>query len=662
MRSLAVLPFQALDREGRNDYLGLGVADALINRLSHLPGIAVQPSSAVLRYAEARPDLQEVGNALGVDALLDGRIQRAGERVRVTAQLVSTAGGVPIWAATFDRKAADIFELEDSLSEQLARALRVRLTESQRATLAWRPAANPEAYQAYLKGRYFWNKWTPASVNKSIELLQQAVALDPAYALAYAGLADSHTVRAGLEAAPAPPAEAYAAAQAAALQALEADAALPEAHAALGAVRMHRDWAWAAAESEFIKAIELNPGCFTAHLWYAEMLSLCGRHDEAIAEIGRALQSDPLSLAANAMTGGIYLEAGRTDEAIQQLARTLEIEPAFHLTYSFLASAYERRGDADETVSNWQNAMVLAGASQDDVAALGRAYRSGGMRAAWRWRLDRLLAGGPHVHVSPALLARAHAALGDTGEALALLERAAAERDEFLPRVQREPAFDRMRSDARFQAVVKRLDLPSAGGAPSARGEPAAAPGPPQVEVALYRTRAGDPEPIETGGAVRPGDQLALAVESQESVHVYVLNEDRAGNVFVLFPIKGLDIANPLPARRRSVLPGARDGVAHNWIVTSAGGDETILVVAAREPLPQLETEIEHFAAAAPDRPVERLALVARAGGAERGIGGLAPRIPTPRQGLSRLAAVGAELTRVRGVWTRRFVLEDIGL
>ncbi len=661
VRSLAVLPFQALDRDGRNDYLGLGVADALINRLSHLPGIAVQPSSAVLRYADARPDLQEVGRALGVEALLDGRIQRSGDRVRVTAQLVTTAGGVPIWAATFDRKVADLFELEDTLSEQLARTLRVKLTDTQRASLTWRPTTNRAAYEAYLRGRYFWNKWTPASVNKSIELLQQAVAHDPTFALAYAGLADSYTVLAGLEAAPAVPDGAYEAALNAAQQALEADANLADAHAALAVIRAHREWNWAGAEAEFARAIELNAGCFTAHLWYAEMLSQSGRPDEAVAEIGRALQAEPLSLAANAMAGSIYLEAGRPDEGLQQLARTVEIEPAFHLTYAYLAAAYERRGNHDETVSNWQNAMVLAGAPQEDAAALGRAYRDGGIEAAWRWRLDRLKAAAAVGYVPPALLARAHAALGETREALAWLERAAAARDEFLPRVQREPAFDQLRSDRRFLAVIKRLDIPALA-ARRETGPPLPKAEPPKVDVALYRTRAGEPEPIATGGAVRPGDQLSLAVESPEPVHVYVLDEDRTGNVFVLFPIKGLDLANPLPPSRRAVLPGARSGVVNNWMVTSVGGQETILVVAAREPLAQFEEEIAHLDPAAPERPVERFALVARPGSAERGIGGLAPRIPTPPHGIGRLAAMSAALGRDRAVWTRQFVLENAGL
>ncbi|HVN75772.1 MAG TPA: protein kinase [Thermoanaerobaculaceae bacterium] len=666
VRSLAVLPFQALDREGRNDYLGLGVADALINRLSRLPGIVVRPSSAVLRYAEARPELEEVGRSLGVEALLDGRIQRSGDRVRVTAQLVSTVGGAPIWSATLDRKAADIFELEDSLSEQLARALRIRLTETQRATLAWRPTANPDAYQAYLKARYFWNKWTPASVGKSVELLEEATGSDPAFALAYSGLSDSFTVLAGLESAPVAPAEAYERAQTAALQALELDANLADAHAALGAVRSHRDWDWTAAESEFSKAIELNANCFTAHLWYAELLSVTGRHEEAVAEIGRALQTDPLSLAANAMAGSIYLEAGRADDARQQLARALEIEPAFHLSYTFLASAYERQGNDEETVSNWQNAMVLAGEPEEDAAALGRAFRGGGISAAWRWRLDRLREDARKRYVPPALLARAHAALGETRQALALVARAATEHDEFLLKVAREPAFDRLRSDARFVAAMRSTGLPEGASASVFRREPAAqaspAAAPPRVEVALYRTRSGEPEPIDTGGSVRPGDQLSLTVESPEPVHLYVLNGDRVGNVFVLFPIPGLDTSNPLPGNQRSVLPGGRDGVVQNWLVTSAGGEETILVVAARERLPQVEREFSRIEVANPNRPVERLALAPSPGGAARGVGGLTPIAPAPPAGVNRLAAIQAALASERGVWVRRFLLQDSGL
>ncbi len=665
VRSLAVLPFRGLDSEASAGDLGLGMADALINRLSHLPEISVRPTSAVLGYAEARPDPREVGKSLGVEAVLDGRIQHAGDRVRVTAQLISTAEGAPIWAATFDQKTANLFELEDSISEQLVGALRVRLTEVEKARLTWRPTTNADAYQAYLKGRYFWARWTPVSVRKSVGYFEQAIASDPAFALAWGGLADALVVAPGLEPSPAPPDEAYARARQAAGRALELDAGLAGAHAALGFVHLHHDWDWTAAEAEFKRAIELDSGCLTAYLGYSELLSLIGRHEDAIVEIRHALQIDPVSLAANALAGDIYLEAGRYEDAIQQLGRTLEIEPSFHLAYTFLAATYEREGRDDEVISHWQNAMTLGGAAPEEVASFGRAYASGGMAGAWRWRLDRLRKDAAERFVPPALVGRAHAALGQTREALSWLQRAAEEHDEFLLRVLPQPELDGLRAEAPFKAIRARLGLPEAGVITPERSRELVTHQVPTgaltMEAALNRGRDGRLVPLDAGASVRPGDHISLTLESAETVHVYILNEDRAGNTFVLFPLPGLDLTNPLPGRRRLLLPGGRAGVIQDWVVTSAGGNETILVVASRTALPELEREIAGLQSATEDRPVEALSLQAAPGGTTRGVGGLAPRTAKGPGRLERVASSLARLVGAGDAWLRRFEIDSSG-
>jgi serine/threonine-protein kinase len=463
VRSIAVLPFQTLDPDVDADVLGVGIADALINRLSRLPEITVSPTSAVLRFANAHPDPQVVGNALGVETVLEGRVQRSGGRTRVTAQLVRASGGKPMWAGTFDQPSTNIFELEDSLSEQLVRALRLHLSDLERADLAWRPTTSAEAYQDFLMGGHFASKCTAASLRKGADYFEQATRHDPGFSRAYAGLAEALCALPGIEAAPADPGEVYPRAIEAARTALSLDPELAEGHVVLALVAMRHDWDWTKAQAELLGALDLDPSCARAHQALAEFHSVRGEHEQAISEIRVALESDPLSLPANALAGRIYERAGLWVEAAEQLKRALEIEPSFHLVYTYLADADVAHGRLDEAVSNWQNAMALSGRPPDEVTALGRAYASGGMTGAWRWRLERLqqsAAGGEYV--PPALLARAHAAVGEREAAFRWLSGAVETHDEFLLGTIDEPAFDGIRSDARFAALLRRLPWPAA--------------------------------------------------------------------------------------------------------------------------------------------------------------------------------------------------------
>ncbi len=319
-----------------------------------------------------------------------------------------------------------------------------------------------------------------------------------------------------------------------------------------------------------------------------------------------------------------------------------------------------------EAVGQWQNVLTLSGSDPEEVAEFGRVFASSGMTGVWHWRLARLEARSRRSYASPALIARAHAALGHRSEAMAWLARAVEERDERFLRVKEEPAFDDLRLDPAFAALRDRLMLDAASPVVTAAATGQATDSstrPPSIEAALYRNREGRSESLANGSTVHPGDRLFLAVTCAEPVHLYVLNEDRNGSLFVLFPLPDLELANPLPARQRNRLPGQRDGVGQDWVVTSAGGRETILVVAARRPLPELEREIEQLRAADAGRPVQRIDRPMPEVVALRGVGGLAASTPPassrPGSRLTQLAASLAERASRGEAWLREFVLES---
>lgn len=319
VRSLAVLPFKHVSGEGADEALELGMADALIARLSHIRQISVRPTRAILKYTERGQDLLDAGRALGVDAVLDGTVQKSDDRVRVTVQLVSVRDGKHLWSETFDEQWTNIFALQDAVSNQVARSLALQITTEEREQIAKRHTRNTEAYEAYLKGRYFWNQRTPEGFKKGIEYFQQAIDIDPIYAQAYAGLADSYALLGVMGGVPGK--EVYPKAKAAALKALEIDDTLGEAHASLAVIKFWYEWDFEGAEREFKRAIELNPNHSTAHHWYAFYLATgAGRPEEAIAEIKRAQELDPLSLIISTDVGSIYVYAGRYDEAIEWTA------------------------------------------------------------------------------------------------------------------------------------------------------------------------------------------------------------------------------------------------------------------------------------------------------------------------------------------------------
>ncbi|PYS67519.1 MAG: hypothetical protein DMF73_19155, partial [Acidobacteria bacterium] len=305
IKSIAVLPFRSLGANGGDEYLGLGIADALITRLGHIREISIRPTSAIQKYAAGDRDPGAIGRELNVDAVLDCRMQRSGDRIRVTAQLVSAKDGAALWTASFDEKDTESFALEDSISSQVALAIASNLSIDEKNLLAKLGTRNNEAYQSYLKGRYFWSKRTREGVLKAVEYFQEAIRLDPIYAQAYAGLADCYLVGGAI---PGTPADS---AKIAALKALELDDTLAEAHTSVAYYEGAVDWNWSGAEAEFERALALNPSYSTAHHWHAYNLAAMGRLDKAIAEITRAQELDPLSLIINTDAGHIlYLASG----------------------------------------------------------------------------------------------------------------------------------------------------------------------------------------------------------------------------------------------------------------------------------------------------------------------------------------------------------------
>lgn len=463
IRSIAVLPFKPLESGTRDEALELGMADTLIARLSNLSKLNVRPTSAVRRYAELEQDAVAAGKELKVDAVLDGSIQRSGDRVRVTARLVGVEDGAPLWAETFNEKLTDIFAVQDSISERVTATLAVKLIGQERELMAKRYTENTEAYQEYLTGRYLWNHRTEPALKKSIEHFQRAVEMDPQYALAYVGLADSHGAL--LSWSNVLPDESFPKAKTAALKALELDDRLAEAHAALAQIKLYYEWDWAGGERECKRAIELNPNYATAHQYYAKYLYLTGRFDEALAEVRAAQRLDPLSIIIRTDEGQILYFARRYDEAIERLRETLEMDPHFMRAHVILGGALVMKGMYEEAISEYLKAGVAAGGSAESAvrigAAMREAYATGGERGYWRWWLRRFTERAEGSPILQMDRARCYVFLGDKDQAFKWFEKAYRHKEAELVTLKVDPTLDSLRSDPRFGNLMRRIGLAS---------------------------------------------------------------------------------------------------------------------------------------------------------------------------------------------------------
>lgn len=457
VRSIAVLPFKSLGAGETDQYLGLGMADALITKLSSIHQINVRPTGSIIKYTGADEDPSAAGRELGVDSVLDGRVQKAGERIRVTVQLVRAGDGVQLWGDTFDEMYTDIFTVEDRISEQVARSLMPTLTGEQQQQLSKHYTDDTEAYQSYIKGRYYWNKRSAEDLKKSVSYFEDAILQDPNYALAYAGLADAYSTLGVLD--DLSPQETMPKARSAALKALELDDTLAEAHASLGYVKHRYEWDWAGAEREFKRAIELKPGYATAHQWYGWYLLSRGRFDESVSEFRRAQQLDPLSLYTNLTLGSPYFFSRQYEKAAEQYEKVSEMNPDFWLGHFWLARTYEAWGKYDRASEELEK-FSKAGEGATQTSFRSYLYAVSGKPAEARQALAELEQMSKKRYVAPCSIAVDYAALGERERAFEWLSKGFGARDNGMTLIGVEPRLDSLRSDPRFAQLVREVGLP----------------------------------------------------------------------------------------------------------------------------------------------------------------------------------------------------------
>jgi len=457
--SLAVLPFANVSADPNTEYLSDGITESIINTLSRFSGLRVMARSTVFRYKGREVDASDVGRELKVGRVLAGRVLQFGDHLIIRTELVDTADGRQLWGEQYNRKPADILAVQDEIARDISEQLRLRLTSEQRERMMKRYTENTDAYQAYLKGRYFWSKRTEEALKKGIEHFQQAAEIDPSYALAYVGLADCYTLLGAAGYNSPPPGEAISKAKQAATKALQIDDALAEAHASLAFVSFRFDWNWPAAESEFKCSVELNPNYPTARQWYAVFLSVMGRHEEAIQQITRAQEIDPLSLSVGAAVGRVFHFARQYERAIEQFERTLEMDPNFAEGHFDLGLTYMQELRYEEAIAEFKCAIDLSGGRTLMRAILGRAYAMSGRTDEARAILRELTQLVERGQVSSFVLALIFIGLGENDLAFESLERAYAERFGLLVYLKSEPLFDALRPDSRFTDLMRRVGL-----------------------------------------------------------------------------------------------------------------------------------------------------------------------------------------------------------
>ena len=461
IESIAVLPFQNRSTEPDTEYLSDGLAESLIYRLSQFPNLKVSPTSSVFTYKNMEIDPIKVGNQLGVNAVLSGRIVQRGDNLTISAELVDVRQNKLLWGEQYERKMSDVLQTQREIAREIVEKLRLKVSGEEKA-LAKHYTDSNEAYQLYMRGRFYWTKRTAQALHKSVEYYEQAIQLDPSFALAYAGLADTYALLGGPEAGgDMPPSEALPKAKAAALKSIEIDETLAEPHVSLGHVSYFYDRDWVAAEREFKRAIELNPNYPVAHHWYAIFLSTVpGRMSEALAEIRRALELDPTSLIINSWYGRILAVAGQLDEAVEQLKKTVELDPNFILSRYRLGQAYAEKQMYKEAIDEFNKVLNMPEGKATGLMGLAYVYALAGRRQEADKSLNELLELSKQRYVSPGQIGIIYIARGEKDKAFQRLEEASKVYDLNLMRMKVERRFDPLRSDPRFEDLVRRLRIP----------------------------------------------------------------------------------------------------------------------------------------------------------------------------------------------------------
>jgi TolB-like protein/Tfp pilus assembly protein PilF len=458
---LAVLPFEDLSGDEEQEYFSDGLTDEMIAQLARLnpQRLGVIARTSAMKYKHADISVDVIGRQLGVSYILEGSVRRSANRVRVTARLVQVSDQSPLWAQSYDRDLGDMLVLQSDLAYSIASEIRVQLTPQERIRRANPRPVDSGAYEAYLKGRYFWNRRTRESLGKSIRCFEQAIEIDPGYAPAYAGLADAHLTQ--LDYNHLPPRDAFAVANHAVLHALRLDDTLAEPHTSFGHLRMHQ-FDWQSAEHQFTRAIELNPGYGTAHYYYGNLLAAFGRFDQALAEANRALEVDPMSATTRQNRLFILYLARRYDEGLEGVDETLDIDPTYTALYYYVGQVYERQGEYQRAIEAFRKVSPTHKPSTV-LAAIGHAFAMAGNRGEAIEVLKQLEEVSTREYVSAYDRALLCVALGETSQAFALLSKAYDDYSSFLPFLNVDARLDGVRSDPRFRALVERINVPMNG-------------------------------------------------------------------------------------------------------------------------------------------------------------------------------------------------------
>jgi serine/threonine-protein kinase len=459
IKSIAVLPLQNLSQDTNQEFFADGMTDALISNLARIRALRVISRTSVMRYKKEMKPLPEIARELNVDAVVEGSVLHSGDRVRITAQLIHGASDRQLWTHTYEENVRDVIDLQNEVARAIAREINVEVTHQVDTYLRRSKAVDSAAHEAYLRGRYYWNKRTEESMTKGLAYFQEAIDRDPAWALGYAGLADSYAMlgaHGGIS-----PRQSLTRARAAALKASEIDPTLADPHATLLALHLDFEWNWPAVEREYHKAIELNPSHLMTHQWFAMYLATMRRHAESLKEIKVARELDPLSPLVNSHVGVVLLLARRYDDAVREFRSVLEIDPNYILPHWFLGHVYEQAGRYNDAVAEQRKAVTVSGRSPRYLASLARALALDGRRKEAEEILQEIERLRKRRYISPLDLCFVYAALGQKGKALDFLDAAYEERSWGMYRIQVDPRFDSLRSEPRFQAVVARMHFPS---------------------------------------------------------------------------------------------------------------------------------------------------------------------------------------------------------
>jgi TolB-like protein/Tfp pilus assembly protein PilF len=454
---VAVLPLKDLNGNSEGEYFADAMTDQLITDLARVGSLRVISRTSAMQYKEARKPLPEIARELNVEAVIEGSVLRSGDRVRVTVQLIEAATDQHLWAESYERDLRDIISLQRGLAADAARQVSGRVGREARQTVTGARPVDPLAYEAYIKGRFFWNQRTDEGLRKSVGYFEEALSRDPEYALAHAGLASAYTVL-GFNS-PLAPHDSYPKARRAALRALELDPSLGEAHTALGAIKHKYDLDWGGAEASYRKALELDPGYATAHQWYAIYLMSRAQFDEALEELRKAQELDPLSLIIRVDRGWVLYAARRYEEAIAELRQAFEMNPRFPGSY-FLVLAYAKNRMYDEALAELNRVTGLQGESPVYASLRGYVHALAGRRAEALKVLGELNRSAKENPSMPYQFALLHAALGDEAQAVGRLEQIQRERSSWQPFLSVEPELDGLRAAPRFQALLREIGPP----------------------------------------------------------------------------------------------------------------------------------------------------------------------------------------------------------